>query len=189
MIRLFILFSIPALLLCCSQNQQQKTQSQDDQKSEKEVEADIKASTNIIEGQKVPDFVFTTTVGKEFSSEELKGKVVLLNFFATWCPTCMKEMPALQKQVWEKYGDDKAFFLVSIGREQNMKKMKNFKKEKGYDFQFAPDTGRIIYSKFADKYIPRNVVVDKEGTIVYQSTGYTEGEFKDMMEVIKSELE
>ena len=66
--------------------------------------------------------------------------------------------------------------------------MKEFKREKSYDFHFAPDTGRVIYSKFADKYIPRNVVVDEEGTIVYQNTGYTEEKFQQMMDVIAEEL-
>jgi len=186
--RLFIILSISVLLIGCTQNQKEKEADQEDQKSQKEVEADIKASTNISEGQKVPDFTFTTTEGKEFGTDKLEGKVVLLTFFATWCPTCMKEMPALQNQVWQKYGNREDFFLVSIGREQNMKKMEEFKKKKGFEFHFAPDTGRVIYGKFAEKYIPRNVVVNEEGTIVYQNTGYTEKEFQNMMDVIEQEM-
>ncbi len=188
MIRLFVLVAMPALLMCCNQNGQEKGQAGENQQKQEEVEANIKASTNINEGQKVPEFTFTTTSGEEFSVKALQGKVVLLNFFATWCPTCMKEMPALQNQIWEKYRDNEGFFLVSIGREQNMAKMKEFKKEKGYDFHFAPDTGRVVYGEFADKYIPRNVVVDKQGTIVYQNTGYTEEKFQQMMDVIANKL-
>ncbi|MGM0530205.1 MAG: TlpA family protein disulfide reductase [Bacteroidota bacterium] len=188
MIRLFILFTIPTLLLSCNQNRREKEQDGENQQTQEEVEADIEASTNINEGQKVPEFTFTTTSGEEFSIKALQGKVVLLNFFATWCPTCMKEMPALQNQIWQKYRDNEDFFLVSIGREQNMTKMKDFKKEKGYNFHFAPDTGRVIYGKFADKFIPRNVVVDEQGNIVYQNTGYTEEKFQQMMDVIADEL-
>jgi peroxiredoxin len=188
--RIFIFILIPFIWVACTQNQnnQEKQGNNEDKKSQKEVEADIKASTRISEGQKVPEFTFTTTRGKELSTESLRGKVVLYNFFATWCPSCMKEMPALQDQVWQKYGNNEDFFMVSIGREQNMKKMETFKKEKGYDFHFAPDTGRVIYGKFAEKYIPRNVVVNKEGTIVYQNTGYTEEEFQNMMAVIEEEM-
>jgi peroxiredoxin len=188
--RIFILILIPFIWVACTQNQnnQEKQGNNEDKQSQKEVEADIKASTRISEGQEVPEFTFTTTRGKELSTESLRGKVVLYNFFATWCPSCMKEMPALQDQVWKKYGNNEDFFMVSIGREQNMKKMETFKKEKGYDFQFAPDTGRVIYDKFAEKYIPRNVVVNKEGTIVYQNTGYTEEEFQNMMAVIEEEM-
>lgn len=188
--RIFIFILIPFIWVACTQNQnnQEKQGNNEDKQSQKEVEADIKASTRISEGQKVPEFTFTTTRGKELSTESLRGKVVLYNFFATWCPSCMKEMPALQDQVWKKYGNNEDFFMVSIGREQNMKKMETFKKEKGYDFHFAPDTGRVIYGKFAEKYIPRNVVVNKEGTIVYQNTGYTEEEFQNMMAVIEEEM-
>ena len=189
--RIFLFILIPFIWVACTQNQnnQEKQGNNEDKQSQKEVEADIKASTRISEGQKVPEFTFTTTRGKELSTESLRGKVVLYNFFATWCPSCMKEMPALQDQVWKKYGNNEDFFMVSIGREQNMKKMETFKKDKGYDFQFAPDTGRVIYGKFAEKYIPRNVVVNKEGTIVYQNTGYTEEEFQNMMAVIEEEME
>ncbi len=190
MMRIFIFMVIPFIWVACSQNQsnQEKQENKEDKKSQKEVEADIKASTRISEGEKVPEFTFTTTTGKEFNSESLQGKVVLYNFFATWCPTCMNEMPALQNQVWQKYGNREDFFLVSIGREQNMKKMNEFKKQKGFEFHFAPDTGRVIYGKFAQKYIPRNVVVNEEGTIVYQNTGYTEKEFQNMMDVIEQEM-
>ena len=189
--RIFLFILIPFIWVACTQNQnnQEKQGNNEDKQSQKEVEADIKASTRISKGQKVPEFTFTTTRGKELSTESLRGKVVLYNFFATWCPSCMKEMPALQDQVWKKYGNNEDFFMVSIGREQNMKKMETFKKEKGYDFHFAPDTGRVIYGKFAEKYIPRNVVVNKEGTIVYQNTGYTEEEFQNMMAVIEEEME
>jgi peroxiredoxin len=188
--RIFIFILIPFIWVACTQNQnnQEKQGNNEDKQSQNEVEADIKASTRISEGQKVPEFTFTTTRGKELSTESLRGKVVLYNFFATWCPSCMKEMPALQDQVWQKFGNNEDFFMVSIGREQNMKKMETFKKEKGYDFHFAPDTGRVIYGKFAEKYIPRNVVVNKEGTIVYQNTGYTEEEFQNMMAVIEEEM-
>ncbi|MCF8335571.1 MAG: TlpA family protein disulfide reductase [Bacteroidales bacterium] len=187
--RLMVLLLLPAVLISCKQNNKDEKQTQNSERSKKEVQADIKESTHVKKGQEVPDFTFTTTEGEEYSIQDLQEKVVLLNFFATWCPTCMKEMPALQEQIWEKYRDNKDFFLVSIGREQNMNKMKEFKKEKGYDFNFAPDTGRVIYGKFAEKYIPRNVVINEEGTIVYQNTGYKEEEFLQMMNIIEKELE
>lgn len=179
---------VPVFLLSCAQNAEEKEQNSAKQKDNEDTEADIRASTLIEAGQAVPGFSFTTTDGKQYTMEELNGKVVLLNFFATWCPTCMKEMPALQNDVWTKYKDHENFMLVSIGREQDMQKMKDFKAEKGYGFHFAPDTGRVIYGLFAEKYIPRNVVVDEQGTIVYQGTGYDEKEFADMLQLIEREL-
>jgi len=189
---LFIALVVPLLLFSCSKSAQEQGKEQEkeqkEKKSEKEVQADIKASTVIEVGQEVPGISFTTTEGKSYSMKDLRGKVVLLNFFATWCPTCMKEMPALQKQVWDKYQSSDEFFIVSIGREHNMKEMKEFKQKKPYDFHFAPDTGRVIYKKFAKKYIPRNVLVDRKGKIIYQCTGYKEDEFKEMLGVLEKKL-
>jgi len=180
---------IPVFLLSCAQNAEEKGQNSAKQDKQKDTDADIRASTLIEADESVPEYSFTTTAGEQYTMEELNGKVVLLNFFATWCPTCMDEMPALQNEVWEKYKDHEAFMLVSIGREQDMQKMKEFKSGKGYDWHFAPDTGRVMYSKFATKYIPRNVLVDPDGTIAYQNTGYTEEEFQILLERIELEME
>jgi len=64
-------------------------------------------------GQAIPDFAIKSEEGMVRSSD-LKGKVVLINFFATWCKPCMLELPHLQKEVWEKYKDDKRFSLLII---------------------------------------------------------------------------
>jgi thioredoxin-related protein len=90
--------------------------------------------------------------------------------------------------VWEQYKDNEDFFMVSIGREHTMEEMEKFQKDKGYSFNFAPDTGRVIYGQFAEKYIPRNIVVDKNGKIIYQCAGYNEEDFKEMLGIIEEEL-
>ncbi len=189
---LLIALVAPLILFSCTKSAKDKGQEQEteqkEKKSEKEVQADIKATTVTEVGQEVPAFSFTTTEGKSYSMKDLNGKVVLLNFFATWCPTCMKEMPALQKEIWKQYQSSDEFFMVSIGREHSMKEMKEFKQKKPYDFHFAPDTGRVIYNNFAKKYIPRNVLVDKKGEIIYQCTGYKKDEFKKMLSVLEKKL-
>ena len=64
-------------------------------------------------GDAVPDFTVVTANGK-LAAADLKGKVVLINFFATWCPPCRTELPVLEKQVWEKYKDNDDFVLLVI---------------------------------------------------------------------------
>jgi len=184
----FVFLITASITISCGQNEADKSQNQDQNQSEEEVQADIQASTKIRKGQKVPEFDFRTTENQRYSINELRGKVVLLTFFATWCPTCQKEMPALQNRVWDQYGDNQDFFMVGIGREQDMNKMKEFKEKNGYDFHFAPDTGRVIYNKFAGKYIPRNVVVDSRGTSVYQGTGYDEKTIINILKLLEKEL-
>src|SRR6266576_6534666 len=69
-------------------------------------------------GQEAPAFECTTLDGKKVDLKNLRGKVVLINFFATWCGPCMAEMPHLEKEIWHAYQGDN-FAMISIGREHS----------------------------------------------------------------------
>lgn len=134
----------------------------------------------IRENQSLPKFSIKTEKGI-LKSSDLKGKIVLINFFATWCGPCMKELPFLQKEVWEKYKDNKKFSLLVIGREHSQSEITEFKAKKGFSLPIYPDEGRSVYSLFAKEYIPRNYIVDAKGNIVYTSISFDEAEFKKMV--------
>ena len=138
-------------------------------------------------GQKVPEFNVKTLEGQSFNSHELDGKVTFINFFATWCGPCNREMPHLEKDIWRNFKDE-AFTVISIGREHNNDEVKKFKAEKGLSFPMAADPGRDIYKQFATKFIPRNYILDKDGTIMYQSKGFTEEEQEKMITAIQTLL-
>lgn len=131
-------------------------------------------------GQTVPKFKVTTLEGKEISVSDLKGKVVLINFFATWCPPCKAEMPHLEKDIWQKYKNREDFYLLSIGREHKAAELLKFKNEKGFTFPIAPDPKRAVFSLFARKMIPRNYLIDQSGRIAFQAIGYAPEEFEQM---------
>jgi len=138
-------------------------------------------------GQQVPEIGWMTLDGQKFDAKSLHGKVVLVNFFATWCGPCMQEMPHLQKDVFQKF-KDKNFVMVAIGREHNDAELKEFRKKREFTIPIAADPGRKIYSRFATQYIPRNYVIAADGKIAFQSVGYNEGEFKKMLDLIDKEL-
>ncbi|NOU59899.1 TlpA family protein disulfide reductase [Marinifilum caeruleilacunae] len=138
-------------------------------------------------GEQVPEFSVTTLDGKEIAITELKGKVVLINFFATWCGPCMKELPEVQKQLWPKFKDEN-FVMVSIGREHTKEELSKWNKKKGFTFPIAPDSKREVYSKFASQYIPRNFIVDKSGKIIWQGVGFDQKELDEMMKTIQENL-
>lgn len=141
-------------------------------------------SDKVVVGEKAPDFKVVTPDG-ELNVADLRGKVVLVNFFATWCGPCLKELPVLQKEVWEKYKSNDDFVLLVIGREHSAKELEKFAKEKEFDLPFCPDENRQIFSKFAAQSIPRNYIIDKGGKIIYASKGYSHSEFEHMISVLK----
>ncbi len=137
-------------------------------------------------GEEIPSFEFVTTDGENMSIDQLKGKVVLLNFYATWCGPCRKEMPILEEKLSAHFEDD--LVILAIARGEDMETTQKFKKDTGYHFTFAPDPDKIVYSLFADKYIPRNLVIDKTGKIIYQSTGFDNSKLDKMITTIKKNL-
>ncbi|SRR6056297_3458657 len=138
-------------------------------------------------GQEVPQFTFTTTEGEEINVSDLKGNVVLINFFATWCGPCMKELPRVEDEIWNPH-KEKDFYVVSIGREHTMEEMQAFESKKGFTFPIAPDPDRSIYKKFASQNIPRNVLLDRDGKIIYQCHGFTEEEFQQLKDKINDAI-
>ncbi len=137
---------------------------------------------NVNVGDAVPSFKLEKSSGG-IASNELKGKVVLINFFATWCPSCVKELPQLQDKVWNKYKDNSNFELLVVGREHTEQELAKFTKDK-YTMPFYPDEGRKTYQLFAENTIPRNYIIDKDGKIVYILTGYSEDDFNEMLKVL-----
>jgi thiol-disulfide isomerase/thioredoxin len=138
-------------------------------------------------GQQAPEIGWVTLDGQKFDVKSLHGRVVLVNFFATWCGPCMQEMPHLQKDVFQKF-KDKNFIMVAIGREHNDAELKEFRKKRQFTIPIAADPERRIFSRFATQDIPRNYVIAADGKIAFQSVGYNEPEFKTMVDVIEKEL-
>lgn len=139
-------------------------------------------------GDAVPAFSFETEPGKAAAISSYKGKLILINFFATWCGPCNQELPLAQKQIWDKHKDDPRFSFFVFGREEDWKKLTAFKEKKGFTFPILPDADRSIFKKFASMSIPRNVLVDENGTIIYQSIGFTPEEFGKLVAVIDEHL-
>lgn len=138
-------------------------------------------------GQTAPGFRVKTPDGKEFSLEAKKGRVVLLNFFATWCGPCMEEMPHVEKEVWRVF-KDKGLEVIAIGREHSDAEVAAFQKKSGHTFAMAADPKREIYAKFATQYIPRTYLIGKDGKIVFQHTGFDSGALKELVAAIEKEL-
>lgn len=104
--------------------------------------------------------------GNVFDFNDTKGKVVLVNFWATWCPPCVAEMPSLQ-ELYDDYGDKIEFLLVAHDEKE---KVQEFLLKQGYDFPiyFERDT---TYEMFKSENIPTTYVINSTGKIVIEKTG------------------
>jgi peroxiredoxin len=154
------------------------------QVSTKEIPADYGYIVKI--GQQVPDFTATTTDGKTVKMSDLKGKIVMLQFTASWCGVCRKEMPHIEADIWKKYKDNPNFALFGVDLDEPVRKVKEFAKQIPVTYPMLLDPKGGIFYKFAEKEagVTRNVIIDKTGKIVYMTRLYKEEEFAEMKSVI-----
>lgn len=150
------------------------------------VQADDKSFVK--EGDNMPTFVITHDDGTQIASSSYEGKVILINFFATWCPPCQKELAEIKSTLWPKYKDNQQFVLLVIGREHNDAELNTYNKKKGFEFPLYPDKDRSIYSKFADSTIPRTYLIGKDGKVIHAGNGFRLVEFDELMNKIEKAL-
>ena len=137
-------------------------------------------------GDKAPeDFKLQLHTGESTTLAQLKGKVVVLQFTASWCVVCREEMPHLEKDVWKAY-KDKGLVLIGVDRDEPLKVVQKFAKDMKISYPLALDPGADIFGRFADKKsgVTRNVVIDQEGNIAYLTRLYDQKEFKEMLAAI-----
>lgn len=157
-------------------------QSKGDEKAENKF-------TKVKKGDRAPAFECTTVSGEKFSLGSETGKVVLVFFFSTGCGPCMETVPRLEKDVYQKYGNRQDFNMIAFGRRHKDPELKSFIATNDLSFLVAADPVRGFYHKYASQYIPRNYLIGKNGTIAYESVGYTEDEFEILLRRIAAELD
>lgn len=131
------------------------------------------------------DFELQLTDGTKTSLKELRGKIVILQFTASWCSVCREEMPHLEKDVWQAY-KDKGLVLIGVDRDEPIEKVTAFHKDMKISYPLALDPGADIFGRFANKKsgVTRNVVIDRDGKIAYLTRLYDKQEFASMLKAI-----
>lgn len=139
-------------------------------------------------GDVMPAFTIVSDDGTEFKSSSLKGKVIFINLFATWCPPCQKELAEVEAVLWPKFGKNKDFVMLTLGREHTDADLKTYNEKKGFTFPLYPDRDRKIFDSFAKSLIPRSYLIGKDGKVIYKSTGFNEEDFNALMQKIETAL-
>jgi peroxiredoxin len=125
------------------------------------------------------DFSLRDLQGKAWTLKSLRGKVVLVNFWATWCPPCRKEMPDLDA-LYREF-KDRGFVILAISDEEPAK-VAQFLKEKGYTYPILLDPGRKVNQQFRIEGIPKSFVYDRNGKLAAQSIDMrTRKQFLEML--------
>ncbi len=138
-------------------------------------------------GDPAPDFVIATVEGSPFHTVDLRGRVIVLNVFATWCGPCQMELPHLQA-IWNEFRNNEDFRMLVVGRKESDESVKAFRREHGFTFPMASDRDASVNSKFASQSIPRTYLISRQGTIIYQWTGAYEEEIPKLKKLLTNEL-
>jgi peroxiredoxin len=125
------------------------------------------------------DFTLSDLQGKSWTLKDLRGKVVLVNFWATWCPPCRKEMPDLEA-LYQKF-EDQGFVILAIS-DEDAAKVAPFVKEHEFTYPILLDPGRKVNERFAIGGIPKSFVYNREGKLVAQAIDMrTHKQFLEML--------
>lgn len=128
-----------------------------------------KAKVGIQKGNEAPNIKITDLNGKTVNLKDYRGKTVLLNFWATWCPPCRAEMPSLE-EVWVKNKKDITILAVSID-EDSTANVKKFIKDGKYTFPVFHDKKGDTVNTYLIKNIPTTYIIDKDGIIIDKIVG------------------
>lgn len=159
--------------------------------SENNAEGDYWADAGIVKlsgGKSVPavDFTLETLDGKKISLKDFKGKVVFLNFWATWCPPCRAEMPSLE--VINKMFKDKGLVILAIDYGEDAAKVEKFINKYAYTFSVVLDKKFLVSSIYKPRGLPTTYFIDRKGMLVGRLDGPTVWDSKESIKVINEML-
>jgi len=142
-------------------------------------------------GDTLPDLNLTLTDGTQISPDHLKGKVVLIQFTASWCGVCRKEMPHLEKEIWLKYKDHPDFFMVGIDLDEPLNRVISFGESVGITYPLGLDPEGNIFYQFAaqNSGVTRNILSDRDGNIIMLTRLFDQEEFDQMTAELEKQLE
>lgn len=141
-------------------------------------------------GDVAPEMELELTDGQKVKLSDLRGKVVMLQFTASWCGVCRKEMPFIESDIWQKHKANPNFALYGIDRDEPVETVKDFAEKTGVTYPLALDPGADHFAKYAERKagITRNVLIDKEGKIVMLTRLFNEEEFAALCKKIDEML-
>jgi peroxiredoxin len=136
----------------------------------------------IDERVKAPSFTLKDLNGKEVNLEDYRGKIVFINFWATWCLPCREEMPSMEK-LYSKFKDS-GFTMLAVNIREGTKKVRAFKERFGLNFPILLDSDGRVGSKYGVISIPTTYLIDREGYVIGGALGTRDWASKEAFALI-----
>jgi cytochrome c biogenesis protein CcmG, thiol:disulfide interchange protein DsbE len=130
---------------------------------------DSASGDSVAIGRPAPDFALPDLDGNEVALSDFRGQVVLINFWATWCPPCRAEMPEME-MVYRSNRDD-GFEILGVDQREDIELVRSFIDERGFSWVFVLDEDFDVSREYAAYSIPRSILVDRDGTVAHIWTG------------------
>ncbi|MDA2922116.1 TlpA family protein disulfide reductase [Patescibacteria group bacterium AH-259-L07] len=121
------------------------------------------AQDAVEKGKSAPDFTLEDLKGNKVSLSDFKGKVILLNFWATWCPPCRAEMPSMER-LYQEFKDS-SLVVVAVSWGDAKKKVKKFVQKNNLTFVMLLDPKKETKKKYPSRYIPYSIIIDQDGIV------------------------
>lgn len=150
--------------------------------------AQAAAATLVRAGDASPDFTVSLFDGGSVRLSDLRGKTVLVNFWATWCPPCREELTRVQAELIDRF-EGRNFVFLPVSRGETRETVARFREQTGYRFPMGLDPEQTIYKMYATDFIPRNFLVGPDGRVIVATTGYEPEEFDALVETIRKTLD
>jgi len=130
--------------------------------------------TGLALAEPAPDFTLKSDSGENIRLAEQRGKVVMINFWASWCGPCRKEMPLLD-ELYQRY-EPAGFTLFGVNVEQNPEAAQRFLEDVGVSFPILYDPESNVSQRYQVDAMPTTVMVDRDGQVRYVNRGYKDGD-------------
>lgn len=134
-----------------------------------------------------PDFTTEDAAGNRVSSRSFRGRVVLLNFWATWCPPCRLEMPSMERLYGEFRGQ--GLEIVAVNFMESRELVQAFAREQNLTYPMLLDRQSDIAERYGVMRLPETVVIGRSGEVIAKTTGYKDWYKEDVRELVSALLE
>jgi peroxiredoxin len=138
-------------------------------------------------GRMAPDFAGVDQEGRAISTASLRGQVVMLNVWATWCKPCVEELPRIEKEIWRRFQPRVVVVGVALG--ERPERIRDFNRQLKLTFPLVADPDSKISRRFgADHRIPQTFVIGRSGVVAYETIGYDAQHFDRLASAVERAL-